>query len=612
MARRISSRRAAASRLAVAIIAAGSSLAIAVPLAAQTPATPPTATDARAFVADAERQLEAASTFDDVAGWIEATNITVDTDWMLQRSDAQKAALSAKIADEARRFDRTKVDPVTARKLGLLTRLGDMPAPGRAGAAEALSEVSNRLASGYATGTFTYKGRTYTLRDAEVEIGRSREPADLQAIWEGWRSVANPMRGDYARMVVLGNEGARERGYADVGDMWRSAYDMPSDKFEAQVARLWKQLAPLYDSLHTYVRTRLNQRYGDAVQPRTGPIRADLTGNMWGQDWSTIYDIVGEGLPGASGGLTASLQAKGFDGEKMVRSAEQFYISLGLQPLPQTFWERSIFVRPPGRMMDCNSSAWTVGDPGDVRLKTCFAVNQHDWITAHHELGHIYNSLAVRNQSYLFRGAANPGLSEGLGDFVALSAGTAADLKTLGLDSPAGKDADIAALMDVALGKLPLLGFAVSVDQWRWGVFAGRIKPADYNKAWWKLVETNQGLMPPRARPDDANDALAKYHLTNNVPYISYFMAYVYQFQLYRAACRMAGWKGPLHECTIRGNKTVGTRLEALMAAGRSRPADETIDAFTGDHGADASAMLEYFAPLKAWLDRQNALGAKR
>jgi peptidyl-dipeptidase A len=562
---------------------------------------------AKQSVEDAELKLTQSGEMEDRAGWVQATNITPDTDWLLQRASAANAALVATLAGEARGFDGVSVDPVTRRKLDMLKRLVSMPSADRPGAAAALSEVSNRLASSYASGKFNWRGRTYTLRDAEAAIAASRDPIETQALWEGWRSVAIPMRADYVQMVTLGNEGARERGYADIGAMWRSNYDMPPDEFEAEVKRLWSQLSPLYKELHCYARDRLNDKYGDKVQPRTGPIRADLTGNMWGQNWGTIYDVVGIKTREKESGLTQALLRKGYDAEKMVRSAEGFYVSLGLPALPDSFWKLSQFTRPAGREVDCNASAWSVGGPRDVRIKTCFKVGEPDWVTAHHELGHTYYQLAVGDQSFLFRGAADPGVSEGLGDFIALSTNTRADLEQLGLaDGTASSDQDVATLLNVALAKLPLLAYSISVDEWRWGVFDGRIKPADYNNAWWKIVDANQGLRAPSPRSADFNDALAKYHMPNNVPYISYFMASVYQFQFYRAACRMSGWKGPLHQCTIRGNTEVGKRLEAMMSLGRSQPASRTIAEFTGEPRADASAMAEYFEPLRGWLKQQN------
>jgi len=579
-------------------------MAMSVPAAAPRAQSPSPATT---FVIDAERRLADAEEFSSRAAWVQATNITPDTDWMVARADAEKAALAVRFAAEARRIDRSSLDPTTRRKLELLSRLLDMPPPSRAGAAVELAQVSNRLASAYATGSFRHAGKTYSLKDAEEALASARDPAETQAIWEGWRSVAEPMRGDYARMVALANEGARELGFADVGAMWRSEYDQPPEAFAADVDRMWGQLQPLYGDLHCYVRSRLNARYGSSIQPSTGPIRADLVGNMWGQNWSTIYDIVGIKTSTPDFDLGQALHAQGYDAERMIRSAEGFYVSLGLQPLPQSFWERSQFTRPDGRSVDCNASAWSIDNRGDVRLKTCFTVTANEWVTAHHELGHTYYQLAYKDQPFLFQAGASGGLDEGMGDFIALSTVTPADLRQVGLLPDGQSDGDeIAGLLRVALGKLPLLAYAVSVDEWRWGVFAGRISPADYNTAWWGIVEKRQGLRPPRPRPPEANDALAKYHLPNNVPYISYFMAQVYQFQLQRAACRMAGVEGPLNQCTIRGSKVVGRRLEAMLSSGRSQPLPVTLASFTGESQADASAMADYFAPLEVWLREQN------
>jgi len=410
-------------------------------------------------------------------------------------------------------------------------------------------------------------------------------------------------------MVEIINEGARELGYSDAGAMWRSGYDMPADDFAAETDRLWNQVRPFYENLHCYVRARLNARYGDAVQPATGPIRADLLGNMWSQQWGNIYDVVAPtNIPESSVDLTAILEAHDYTPERIIRTSEQFYTSVGMDPLPETFWERSQITRPEGREVVCHASAWDIDNENDLRIKMCTRVNAEDFQTAHHELGHNYYQRAYNQQPFLFRNGANDGFHEAIGDFAALSAATPEYLNQIGLlDTVPGTDEDIPYLLRMALDKIAFLPFGLMVDRWRWDVLSGETTPAEYNAAWTADMLRYQGLVPPGgARPADAFDPGAKYHVPANVPYTRYFLAHIYQFQFHRAACQMAGWTGPLHRCSVYGNEEVGRRFNAMMEMGQSRPWPEALEAFTGERRTDASAVAEYFAPLNAWLTEQN------
>jgi peptidyl-dipeptidase A len=575
---------------------------------AMTPATEPTAAEAKAFVEKAEAELAREGEYLNRVQWVQNTYITDDTNWLVAKANAESTALSVRYAKEAARFDGVAVDPVVRRKLALMKQALVLPAPSRPGAGQELAEIQARLDTLYATGKFTYRGRPLTLDDMEDLLRTSRDPAEIRALWEGWRLVSPPMKADYARLVSLANEGARELGYADTGALWRSWYDMPPDEFAQDVDRLWSQVEPFYRNLHCYVRARLNERYGDAVQPRKGPIRADLLGDMWGQTWGNIYDIVAPTDLSMGYDLTEVLRKHGYDPVKMVKTGEGFYTSLGFDPLPRSFWDRSMITRPPGREVVCHASAWDIDNKSDIRLKACIRVNDEDFFTVHHELGHNMYQRAYRDQPFLFENGANDGFHEAIGDFAGLNALTPTYLHQLGLiDAVPGPDADLPYLLKIALDKIAFLPFGLLVDKWRWEVFAGRVTPAEYNESWWALVRRYQGMVPPGPRPADAFDPGAKFHIADNTPYARYFLADVYEFQFYRAACRMAGWTGPLNRCSIYGNREVGRRFEAMLRLGQSRPWQETLAVFTGEHDLDASAIIAYFAPLDAWLTRQNA-----
>ena len=587
--------------------------------AAQAEATTPAAAEqfaatpegARAFVLDAERRLMELSEYVGRVSWVRNTHITFDTMWLEARANAEYTELGVELANEAARFNDVDADPETRRKLNLLRQGLVAPAPNRPGAASELAEIGTRMDSTYATGRFDLNGEEMNLDDATALIAESRDPAVTAAVYNGWRTIsAQGMATDYARMVEIINEGARELGYADAGAMWRSGYDMPADDFAAETDRLWNQVRPFYENLHCYVRTRLNARYGDGVQPATGPIRADLLGNMWSQQWGNIYDVVAPtNMPESSVDLTEILEAHDYTPEQVIRTSEQFYTSVGMDPLPQTFWERSQIVRPEGREVVCHASAWDIDNEEDLRVKMCTRVNAEDFQTAHHELGHNFYQRAYNEQPFLFRNGANDGFHEAIGDFAALSAATPEYLNQIGLlDTVPGTDEDIPYLLRMALDKIAFMPFGLMVDRWRWDVLSGETSPAEYNAAWTADMLRYQGLVPPGGdRPANAFDPGAKYHVPANVPYTRYFLAHIYQFQFHRAACQMAGWTGPLHRCSVYGNEEVGQRFNAMMEMGQSRPWPEALEAFTGESRTDASAVAEYFAPLNVWLTEQNA-----
>ena len=589
-------------------------LAVAMPAYAQASNTnpaargAPSAAEAKAFVDNAERDLANVSVYANKAQWVYETYINADTSFLTAKSTAENTALGVKYAKAATRFDRTNVDPITRRKLTLLKLAVTLPAPSRPGAAQESADLQAHLTTLYSTGTVTIDGKTFHLDELNDAIAAVRDPLKSKEIWEKWHQIAIPMKGAYVKLIALLNEGAQELGYKDAGALWRAEYDMTPDQFAALTDRLWEQVKPFYSDLHCYVRAKLNEKYGDAVQSKTGPIRADLLGNMWSQEWGNIYDVVAP-KDGAGLGydLTKQLEAKGYTPQSMVKTAENFYISLGFDPWPKTFWERSMIVRPRDREVQCHASAWDIDNKDDIRLKACIHVNADDFFTVHHELGHNLYQRAYKNQPFLFQNGANDGFHEAIGDFAGLNALTPGYLKQPGvIDAIPGNEADIPYLLKVAMDGIAFLPFGLLVDKWRWEVFSGKVQPADYNKTWWDLKLKYQGVIPPGPRPSDAFDPGAKNHIATSVPYARYFLARIYEYQFYRAACREAGWVGPLNRCSVYGNKAVGAKYAKMLEMGQSRPWREALQAFTGENDIDASAIADYFAPLDRWLKEQN------
>ena len=566
-----------------------------------------TVEDARTFMADAEAEIDQQWEYSSRVFWVRANFINDDTDWLATRVGAEETTRAVRLANQTKRFDALDLPEDLARKMNMLRTGITLPAPSREGAAEELAEIATWLESTYARGTFTLDGETLDLQAAEEIIDNSRDPERLAAAWEGWRTISPVMRDRYARMVEIANEGARELGFTDLAEMWLSGYGMSPAAVEAEVDRLWGQVKPLYDALHCHVRAKLNEKYGDAVQPDSGLIRADLLGNIWSQQWGNIYELVapGDGEPGID--LTAILKERGYTPVDMIRTGEGFFTSLGFEPLPETFWERSLITEPRDRDVDCHASAWDVDARDDVRIKMCAEVNAEDFQTVHHELGHNFYQRAYADQDVLFRDGAHDGFHEAVGDFIALSI-TPEYLQQIGLlDELPDSSADMELLMRQALDKIAFLPFGLLVDQWRWRVLRGAVEPQDYNELWWELRQRYQGIRPPAPRPADAFDPGAKYHIPGNTPYLRYFLSFIMQFQFHAAACEIAGWQGPLHRCSIYGSDAVGTRFREMLAMGASRPWPEALEAFTGTREMDGSAITAYFAPLMEYLAAQNA-----
>ena len=588
-------------------------LAAATPAFAQAaPAAAPTAADADAFIAAAEKDLFDYTVEASQVNWVNSTYLTEDTDAMASRINAVGTEKSVKYALEAAKYkDVPGLSADTKRKLDILRTGLVLPAPTKPGAATELNQIATDLQSQYGKGRGKLNGKEISGSDIEAEMGNLQNtPAQFAEMWTSWHdNVGAPMKDDYARMVGIANEGSKELGFADTGAMWRSGYDMSPEEFAKTTERLWQEVKPLYMALHTYTRWKLNEKYGDAVQPKTGPIRADLLGNMWAQEWGNIYPLV---APKGAGDLGYDvgdlLTAQGKTPLDMVKAGENFYSSLGFAALPETFWKRSQFLKPADREVVCHASAWDIDNKDDIRIKMCIKVNADDFTTIHHELGHNYYQRAYNKQPFLYLNGANDGFHEAIGDFVALSI-TPQYLVDIGLLDKAkvpSADKDTGLLLRQAMDKVAFLPFGLLVDRWRWGVFDGTIKPADYNTAWTQLRTQYQGIVPPAERPANAFDAGAKFHIPGNTPYTRYFLARILQFQFYQAACKQAGWKGPLHRCSFYGNKEVGAKLNAMLEMGASKPWPDALQAFTGSREMSGKAMVDYFAPLKKWLDQQN------
>jgi len=564
--------------------------------------------EAKQFIQGSEKQLSELSIEINRAEWIYSNFITQDTAALSAAVGEKQTATAVKLATMAANYTQLPLDEVSLRKLNILRSSLVLPAPLDPKKNAELANISAELNGLYGKGKYCFDdGRCLTQPELSAIMAESQNPAELLEVWKGWREIAKPMRPLFKREVELANEGAKDLGYANLSELWRSQYDMKPDEFSNELDRLWGQVKPLYDSLHCYVRGELNDEYGDEVVSKEGPIPAHLLGNMWAQSWGNIYDKVAPQDADPGYDVTELLAQHNYDEIKMVKQAESFFSSLGFAELPDTFWERSLFVQPKDRDVVCHASAWDLDDLDDIRIKMCIQKTAEDFTVIHHELGHNYYQRAYKEQPFIFKNSANDGFHEAIGDTIALSI-TPSYLKQIGLlDEVPDASKDIGLLLKQALDKVAFMPFGLMIDQWRWKVFSGEITPEQYNQAWWDLREKYQGVKAPIARGEDNFDPGAKYHVPGNVPYTRYFLAHILQFQFHKALCDIAGDKGPVHRCSIYGNKEAGAKLNAMLEMGQSRPWPEALAVVTGSQDMDARAVLDYFAPLQVWLDKQNS-----
>jgi peptidyl-dipeptidase A len=564
---------------------------------------------ADAFVARINEELAELSRESGAAGWVRSTYITKDTALLQSRARERYAAWHNQAVKQAMQYDGQELAPETRRAIDLLKLGTSLPSPSGANMRRELTQIATEMKGLYGAGIYCRNGSD-CLSGPELEalMQTSRDYDELLDAWRGWRTISPPMRDMYERYVELANEGARELGFDNLGEMWRAKYDMSPDAFRAETTRLWEQVKPLYDELHCHVRARLGEHYGADKVPQDQPIPAHLLGNMWAQTWDFLYDMM-EPYPGAADfDVDSTLKKKNFSPQEMTRSAESFYVSLGMHRLPDTFWERSMFAKPADRDVVCHASAWGLDGGNDLRIKMCIEQTYDELKVIYHELGHNYYQSAYKDQPPLFRGSAHPGFHEAIGDTVTLSM-TPDYLAEVGLINAAdnSREADINRQMQMALRRIAVLPWAKLIDEWRWKVFSGEVTPENYNRAWWELREKYQGITPPVERSEADFDPGAKYHIPANVSYTRYFLARILQFQLQRSLCEIAGHEGELQACSLYGSKEAGARLWGLLEKGESQPWQDTLEEFAGTREMDATAIIDYFAPLMEYLQEQNA-----
>lgn len=549
------------------------------------------------------------------AAFRKATNIT-DINSKIQDMASEKVREKLKtLREQAKEVNLTGADDGVKRQFKLLLTTASSS---NVSVANRASAVGTKMENIYGTATIPNDPtiiKTISVNSDVKELNvnshleeimsKSNDTAELLYVWKAWRDATGPkLRPLYEEYVAMNNIGAKENGYHDAGEYKRKIYEV--DNLDTMADDFLKDLRMIYLELHGYVRYRLSKIYPKLVKPE-GLIPAHLLGNMWAQNWDNIYDKMIPYPDEPTIDVTPKLK-ENYTVNTMFKMAESFFMSLGWPKLPDKFWTHSLFVQPKDRKVECHASAWDFsatdnGQP-DVRIKMCTKVNHGDFITIHHELGHIYYDLLYWNQPLEYRGGANPGFHEAVGDTIVLSVNTPGHLNAVGLlDSvSSSKEADINFLMKTALERIAFLPFGYLMDKWMWNVYSGEIKPDEYNQQWWHLRRKYQGIKPPTNRTENDFDPGAKYHIPGDTPYIRYFFSYILQFAFHKKACNLSGNTKPLHQCSIYKSKEAGKAFGDMLSLGRSKPWPEALKQFTGSEKISTDAIKEYFQPLMVWM----------
>ncbi|XP_071103349.1 angiotensin-converting enzyme-like [Haliotis cracherodii] len=542
--------------------------------------------------------------------WTYYTNLTEDNRKAMVATNLEEAAFTKQSAKNASMFEWWNYQNATLQRMfASIADIGTAAMPDET-KLERLNNVLSEMEEIYSTGKVCVKEDQCLELEPGITrlMATSRDYWELTKTWRGWREqTGNKMKDLYAEFVVLSNEAIRANGYNDTGAYWQSWYE--SDTFAQDVEKLFLQLEPLYIQLHAYTRRKLKEVYGEQIFPKEGHIPAQLLGNMWAQSWGNLLDILQPFKDKESVDVTPQMKAQNYTALRMFHTADDFFQSLGMKPMPQPFWDLSMIEKPKdGRPVVCHASAWDFYNGRDFRVKQCTDITMQDLITTHHEMGHIEYFLQYMHQPVVFRAGANPGFHEAVGDVMALSVATPKHLQSIGLLSNVEEDreSDINYMLSMALDKIAFLPFGYLMDLWRWSVFSGETPQSFYNTKWWALRCRYQGVSPPVERSEDDFDPGAKYHIPANTPYIRYFVSFVIQFQFHKALCQAANQTGPMHKCDIYRSREAGSLLSRVLELGSSRPWPEVMQIITGQDKMDAGPLMEYFQPLIDWLKTQN------
>ncbi len=466
--------------------------------------------------------------------------------------------------------------------------------------------VKKRIAAETRQNT-TLFGFAFKIDDKEVTpneiddiLVKSADLSERLQAWEASKQVGVALKPGLAELAVLRNQTVQALGYQDYFDYQVSDYGMTKDEVMALNQQFVRELRPLYRELHTWTRHLLAEKYGVDQVPELIP--AHWLPNRWAQDWATLVTV--EGLD-----LDAQLEAK--EPEWLIKQAERFYVSLGFDALPQSFWDKSsLYPVPAGSAFKKNThaSAWHMNLQNDVRCLMSVTPNARWYQTTHHELGHIYYYISYTNPDVppLLREGANRAFHEGVGSLLGMASMQKPFLAGLGLADASAKTDNLQALLKEALDTVVFIPFSAgTMTHFEHDLYAGGLTKDQYNQRWWAHVRTFQGVAPPSERGEQYCDAATKTHINNDAAqYYDYALSYIILHQLHAHIAKNILKQDP-RQTNYYGNQEVGAFLHNILKQGGTKDWRAVMRENLGEE-ISAKALLDYFEPLMAWLQEQN------
>jgi len=447
---------------------------------------------------------------------------------------------------------------------------------------------------------FQMDGKEITPNDIDSLLSHATDTAIRRKAWEASKAIGKEMKPGLINLRELRNKVVQGLGYPDYFTYMVSDYGMTKDEMMAMLKKFNKELFPLYNELHTYMRYELAKKYHSKEVPDNIP--AQWLSNRWGQDWSDMVQV--EGL-----NLDSSLALK--DAEWVARQGEKFYVSLGFPALPSVFWEKSSLypvAKDAGFKKNTHASAWHMDLEKSVRCLMSIVPNSHWYETVHHEYGHIYYYLSYSNPEvpYLLREGANRAYHEALGSMMGLAAMQKPFVAGLGLVDSTTKIDETRQLLKNALHYVVFIPWSTgTMSMFEHDLYANNLPTDQWNKRWWELAKTYQGIVPPTDRSEEFCDAATKTHINDDpAGYYDYAISFILLFQVHDHISKNILHQDP-HNTNYFGNKEVGKFIQEIMKPGSSEDWRKLLKDKTGED-LSARAMLDYFSPLMVWLKEEN------
>ncbi|KAM4818332.1 LOW QUALITY PROTEIN: angiotensin-converting enzyme 2 [Thomomys bottae] len=578
-----------------------------------------TVEQATEFLEKFNKEVEDLSYQSSLASWNYNTNISEENAQKMNEVEAKWSAFYEEQSKLAKTFQLQEIqDPILKRQLQVLQQSGSSALSEDKN--KQLNTILNKMSTIYSTGKVCNPNNPQECLLLEPGLddimAKSTDYSERLWVWEGWRSeVGKQLRPLYEEYVVLKNEMARANNYEDYGDYWRGdyeaeggvGYDYDRDQLIEDVERTFAQIKPLYEHLHAYVRTKLMNIYPSYISP-TGCLPAHLLGDMW-VDLTNLYSLVIPFEQKPNIDVTDAMVQQAWDADRIFKEAENFFVSVGLPKMTQGFWKNSMLTEPGDkRKVVCHPTAWDLGK-GDFRIKMCTKVTMDNFLTAHHEMGHIQYDMAYASQPFLLRNGANEGFHEAVGEIMSLSAATPEHLKSIGLLPPdfhEDNETEINFLLKQALTIVGTMPFTFMLEKWRWMVFKGEIPKDQWMKKWWEMKREIVGVVEPVPHDETYCDPATLFHVSNDFSFIRYYTRTIYQFQFQEALCKAAKYEGPLYKCDISNSTEAGHKLLNMLTLGKSEPWTLALESVVGARNMDVRPLLNYFEPLLTWLKDQN------